>query len=243
MNLIEEKRIKKTLEDYSRFFSEKMKNDFEILIILNGCRDKTFEIVTEFSKGRNYIKFKEFKDAIGKGGAIIEGFKMADADLIGFVDADGATNPKTFYQLIEKIRDNDGIIASRWIKGAKIKKKQPFLRRLSSRGFNVLVRLFFGIKIRDTQCGAKLFKKEAVKKVVNELGITQWAFDIDLLYRMKKNEFKIIEIPTEWEDIGGSRLNLKKTIPEMFVSVVRLRLIYSPFRFIVKIYDKLFYKK
>lgn len=239
----EEKRIEKTLKSYSDYFLNKMDNNFEILIILNGCKDKTMEIVKNFSNGKKYIKFKEFKRAIGKGGAIIEGFKLADSELIGYVDADGATKPETFYQLVKEINDYDGIIASRWIKGAIIKKKQPILRRISSRGFNVLVRLFFGIALRDTQCGAKLFKKGAIKKITPELGITQWAFDIDLLYRMKKNGFRIVETPTEWEDIEGSRLNLKKTIPEMLLSIIRLRLIYSPFNFIVKTYDKLFYRK
>jgi len=239
----EEKRILKTLHNYSEFFSKRMKNDFEILVILNGCKDKTLDIVKEFSKGKKYIKFKEFKTPIGKGGAIIEGFKIAESELIGYVDADGATKPKTFHDLVENIDNHDGIIASRWIKGAVIKKKQPLSRRISSRGFNLLVKLLFGLKIRDTQCGAKLFRKNAIKKITPELGITQWAFDIDLLYRMKKNGFEVIEIPTEWEDIEGSRLNLKKTIPEMFLSIIRLRLIYSPFKSVVKFYDEVFYRK
>lgn len=239
----EEKRIEKTLNNYYNFFLKKMVRDFEILIVLNGCKDKTREIVESFSKGKKQIIFKEFKEAIGKGGAVIEGFRLAESDLIGYVDADGATKPETFYQLVEGIKNYDGVIASRWIKGAIIKRKQPITRRMSSRGFNVLVKLLFGLKIRDTQCGAKLFKKNAIKKVLPQLGITQWAFDIDLLYRMKKNRFEVVEIPTEWEDIEGSKLNLKKTIPEMLLSIIRLRLIYSPLRSVVKIYDKLFYKK
>src|SRR3989338_629340 len=111
----EEKRIEKTLESYSHFFLDKMKENFEILIILNGCRDKTREIIEKFSNGKKYIKFKEFEKAIGKGGAIIEGFKIADSELIGYVDADGATNPETFYKLVKGINGYDGVIASRWI--------------------------------------------------------------------------------------------------------------------------------
>jgi len=239
----EEKRIEKTLEEYYLFFSEKLGDDYEIVVILNGCRDKTLGIVDRLSNRRKNIRYKEFKEAIGKGGAIIEGFKTAEGELIGFVDADGATKPETFYELVKNINGFDGVVASRWIKGAIIKKKQPVSRRIASRGFNLLVRLLFMINLRDTQCGAKLFKKKAIKKIVPELGITQWAFDIDLLYRMKKNGFRVNEIPTEWGDIEGSRLNLKKTIPEMLLSIVRLRLIYSPFRFIVKLYDKSFYRK
>ena len=75
---------------------------------------------------------------------------------------------------------------------------------------------------RDTQCGAKLFKGSSLRRVVPFLGITQWAFDIDLLYSMKKNKFEVIEVPTEWSEPGDSHLNLKKTIPEMFLAIIRV---------------------
>jgi len=231
----EEKRIGNTLEEYIKFFKDKLGNNFEIIVILNGCKDDTLNVVKKYD-----VKFKNIKEAIGKGGAIIEGFKIAEGKFIGFVDADNATPPWAFYDLYKNINDKDGIIASRWIKGAKIGKKQSFSRRFASRGFNILVRLFFDIGVNDTQCGAKLFRKEAVKKVVNKLGITSYGFDIDLLYLMKRNGFKVIEIATEWNEPGESHLNIKKTSYEMFLSVIRLRLIYSPFKIIVKIYDKVF---
>jgi hypothetical protein len=113
------------------------------------------------------------------------------------------------------------------------------MRRIASRGFNILVRTFFGIQIRDTQCGAKLFKGYAIKQVVNDLGISNWAFDIDLLYLMKRNGFKLKELPTEWTEPGDSHLRIMKTASEMFLAITRLRLIYSPFRFVVKMYDRL----
>ena len=234
----EEKRIGKTLEDYVKFFDSKMKGEYEIFIILNGCRDNTLDVVKKYSKKFSSIRYIEIKEAVGKGGALIDGFKLADGELIGFVDADDATPPNAFYDLIININGYDGVIASRWIKGAKIGKKQPLSRRIASRGFNIMVRTLFGIKLRDTQCGCKLFTKRAVKKVVNDLGITRWAFDIDLLYQMERNGFRVKEIPTEWNEPGDSHLNLKKAAYEMFLSGVRLRLIYSPFKFIVKIYDK-----
>ena len=84
-----------------------------------------------------------------------------------------------------------------------------------------------------------MFKREAIQKVVGKIGKTQWAFDVDLLYELKREKFKIKETATVWEDKKGSRLNLKKVPLQMFLSVVRLRLMYSPFKFVVKLYDKL----
>lgn len=232
----EEKRISRTLKNYSKFFSKKMK-DFEIIVVLNGCKDNTLQIVRSFENKK--IKYLDFKEAIGKGGAIVEGFKKAKGDLIGFVDADMATPPNSFYDLAKDVENYDGVIASRWIEGSKINIKQPLLKRIGSRGFNVLVRLLFNLKFKDTQCGAKLFKKHVIKNILNDLKITKWAFDINLLYAAKRKNYKIKEIPTEWNAVKASHFNLFKAIPEMFLGLLRLRLLYSRFKFIVKMYDKL----
>ncbi len=232
----EEKRIGPTLERYSAFFDEHYP-DYEIFVILNGCKDNTLEIVKDYANKFDNIRFKNYKEAIGKGGAIIEGFKLVEGDFIGFVDADCATPPKAFFELVKNIGGNQGIIASRWLDGSKIGQKQPFLRRFFSRGFNLFVKLNFFFHYTDTQCGAKLFTKRAVKKIYPYLGLTRWAFDIDILYHMKRNKFRVIEYPTEWNDQEGSKLNAKKAIPNMFLSVVRLRLLYSPFKFIVIMHD------
>ncbi len=234
----EEKRIGNTLSSYLKFFSKNLK-DFEIIVVLNGCSDKTISVVKSFIKKDKRLKHLNFKDKIGKGGAIIEGFKAAKGSLIGFVDADLSTNPDSFYDLVLKIKDHDGVIASRWIKGSRVYPKQSILRRTAGRGFNILMRSLFFMNYRDTQTGAKLFKKEVIKKVVKRLGITKWAFDVDLLYQMKKHHFNIIEIPTIWHDKPGSRLKIFKAVPEMFLGLIRLRLVYSKFKFIIDYYDKL----
>lgn len=230
----EEARIGKTLENYTKFFNKNLKNKYEIIVVVNGSTDNTLEVVKKYS-----VKYKEFKEKIGKGGAIKQGFKIAKGDLIGFVDADSSTSPEEFLKLYNNISDYDGIIASRWMKGSVISKKQPFFRILFGRVFNLIVRILFGFKYKDTQCGAKLFKKEAVEKIIDNIGLTKWAFDIDILYLMKRNKLRIKEFPTVWGDNPDSKLKLGKTTKQMALSVVRLRLYYSPFKFIAKAIDKI----
>src|SRR3989344_8345313 len=86
----EERRIGKTLDDYCRFFN-KIKLDYKLLVLLNGCKDNTLDVVKKYKKKHSKIEYKNIKEAIGKGGAVIEGFKIANTDLIGFVDADNST--------------------------------------------------------------------------------------------------------------------------------------------------------
>ena len=107
------------------------------------------------------------------------------------------------------------------------------------------------VKQKDTQCGAKMFKREVIEKIHPLLVLTEWAFDINLLFVCKNNKFKIKEIPTKWEDDDkGSKILSSRTPLQMLLGAVRLRLIYSPFaellkpvKFILIIGDKLVNKK
>jgi len=155
----EEARIAKTLEDYVIHFSKEYHQDFEMIVILDGCIDRTMEIVNEYSIKFPQIKSKTFEQRLGKGGAIREGLKIANGDIILLVDADGATAPKELDKLIVELSDNDGAIGSRWLPESNILRKQSLARRAASRGFNLLVRILFGLPFADTQCGAKALKK------------------------------------------------------------------------------------
>jgi hypothetical protein len=83
--------------------------------------------------------------------------------------------------------------------------------------------------IRDTQCGAKVIHRKAVEKIHSALQIADMAFDINLLYALTRAGFKVLEVPTEWTDKIGSKVTLGKTSLTMLLSVLRLRLFYSPF--------------
>ena len=236
------------LESYGSFFEEKRKNreinDFEILIAINGTTDRTEDVVKLFSKKYSRIRYIDCGKLDAKGLAIIEGFKDAlknkDNRLIGFVDGDLSTPPEAFYDLIKKINGYDGIIADRWDKRSVVTPKQSYFRRFISRGYNLIVRALFLFPYADTQCGAKLFKREVLEKNITKFGKSKWGFDIVLLYCLKKeSNAKITSIPTIWHDEIGSHINIKRTPIRMFASAMRLRLSHSPFNFVVRLYRKL----
>jgi glycosyltransferase involved in cell wall biosynthesis len=236
----EEKRIGSMLQEYCSYFS-KIKGT-QIFVVLNGCRDNTLDVVKKSAKKYKFVKYIDIKEAIGKGGALIEGLKRTKGEFVGYADADGATSPEEFYKLISYLKEYDGAIASRWMPGAVVEPKQPLKRRIASRAFNMLVGILFRLHYYDTQCGCKLFRRTAINSVITSLSTTRWAFDLDLLYQLKRKNCSVIEVPTVWKDKSGSVLdtmNVKKVSMEMFLAIVRLRLTYSPFKFIVTIYNKL----
>lgn len=225
----EEKRIKETLQAYFDFFLQKQRDvpvKFEVIVVLNGCHDDTEHIVKNFQKDYSNCFMLNLKEA-GKGLAIQAGFQYAvsqPVDLIGFVDADMATSPEQFYKLYTQIEDNDGIIASRYMKGSKIYPPRPWIKRWGSiLVYESLIFLLFGLRYKDYQCGAKLFKYEVIKKIVPYMSITHWAFDVEILYLCKKFGFKIKEMPTIWHDQAGSKLRIHSGL-RMLGSLFKLRL-------------------
>jgi glycosyltransferase involved in cell wall biosynthesis len=227
----EEHRIGPVLRGYAEFFRTHYQGKFQLVVVLNGCRDNTMKVVQSVAAEFPEVSGIEYADPIGKGGALIEGLKMAPvADLVGYVDADGATEPAAFLDLVRHTDQADCVIGSRWVPGAVLHQMQSGQRRFASRSFHAIVEVLFHMNIRDTQCGAKVMRRAAVEKVHSSLCIADMAFDINLLYLLKRNGFTILEVPTEWTDKAGSKVALGRTSLTMLLSVIRLWLIYSPIR-------------
>ena len=140
---------------------------------------------------------------LGKGGVIAETFRRADADLVGFVDADGATPPQELLRLAEASLIADGAIATRRHPAAVLPARRPFARRLTSAGFALAVRRLLGLPYRDTQCGAKVLRREVVEDVLPRLRARDLLFDVDLLAAATEAGHRIVEVPTIWIDQAG----------------------------------------
>jgi glycosyltransferase involved in cell wall biosynthesis len=228
----EEARIEPVLRDYAQVFQRNYSGKFQIVVVLNGCTDDTLGVVQKVARDFFSVSYLDFPAPIGKGGALIEGLKLAPlADLIGYADADGATSPAAFFELVKPIGEADCVIGSRWLPGSKLHQEQTRLRRFFSRSFHFIVELLFWMHIKDTQCPCKLLRCDAVKKIHPTLCIADLAFDVNLLVSLKRAGFKILEVPIEWTDKAGSKVtsSLFRSSLTMFLSVVRVRLIYSPF--------------
>lgn len=216
----EEKRIKNSLQSILKTFGP----DINILVVSNGSIDKTLLILEDWKKRHKNFDFLDFPQKLGKGGAILEGLKMVDTKYMGFMDADDAFDIVHIKRIIEEklIRENiDCVIASKW-KGKNFSEvTEPFFRKVLSRGWNFLMRTFLNLKFYDTQAGAKFFKKEVYDRVSKNFICRKFSFDVELLYKIKKEGFIIKEEYVSTVHREGSTYRLRDCIP-MFIDLIRL---------------------
>jgi glycosyltransferase involved in cell wall biosynthesis len=225
----EEQRIGETLIAYAKDLRASG-IDFEIITEMDGCTDRTAQVVTRLGCLYPEIRGLEFEDKLGKGGGLVKGFEAARGNYVGFVDADGPVRPENLMKLLAEVRNGtDFAIASRRAKGAKALYRTR-RRQVLSRCFNLLVRMMFALPYKDTQCGAKVMKRDAIEKMTQDIHVNGFAFDVGLIYAARKNGLSIKEVGVNWEDKTGSKVDITHTIFDMLISVIKLRIFFSPFK-------------
>ena len=217
----ERDRIKKSLDSYIPVI-ESFSLPYEIIVVIDG-NDGTEDVI------RDYKNLDYFKSSIrlGKGGAVKKGLLMAQYRYVGFVDADGSLAPDDFKKLLRQIQDNSCVISSRYVNGSKWINKEPFFKRFAGRGFNLFVNLVLNLKVKDTQCGAKFFKFDVIKKIIPQVEVTNWTFDVAILYHIKRMGYNIKEIPVKWSHDLGTKFNYTVSIIPMFITVIAIKLMNS----------------
>ncbi|MBV8490902.1 MAG: glycosyltransferase [Candidatus Eremiobacteraeota bacterium] len=219
----EETRIVPTLEEYCSVF----RGLGTIVVVANGCSDGTAGVVRALQTRFDNLALIDVPSAIGKGGAVRVGLSTGSEPYAGFADADGSTSAAEFKRLFEVLQTSnaDAVVGSRWLADSRVAAAQSGVRRTASRTFNAVVRALFALPIRDTQCGAKLFRRSALDRILSSLELADFAFDIELLVSLQRCGCRILEVPTVWSDRArGSKIQLARASWTMLKSVLRLRL-------------------
>lgn len=207
----EELRLTATLVVYCEKMDEQFGENFEIVVVTNGCSDGTVGVANAAALEDPRVRVVEIEEAVGKGGAVLEGLRRAEGAAVVFADADGATAPESLVMLLEELANSDVAIGSRRMTESTITQPQPASRRLLGFAFARTARLLFGMPFRDTQCGAKAMRAEAARRLCDVVSETRWTFDLDLLLCARKLGLEISEHPVVWSDKKGSRLRYAST--------------------------------
>lgn len=219
----EEHRIGPTLEAYLSYFTP-LGRPFEVLVVLNGCRDRTQEVVEAAARRWGGVRWVVFSQPLGKGGAVREGLARALGERVAFVDADNMVGPRETYRLLERLDQADIAIANRYTPGAHCLRPPPVRRRVAAWVFRLLVRIALGLPFRDTQCGAKAFRASAVQRLLPHLQERGWAFDVEMLALALDMGLIVEEVPVEWVFTAkGSKMPTARAALGMAWTVFQVR--------------------
>ena len=222
----EEDRLPRTLERYLPAL-EARGEPFEVIVVADGQADRTVDVAQAFAaRGVRVLTFSEKQ---GKGGAILAGLRAARYDLVGYLDADGPIPPDEIARLVSALDGADCVVASRWTRGSVILAPEPWINRVAGRAWNLLVRSILFLPIRDTQCGAKFLRRSILEPTLRAVALTNRAFDVDLLYHLRKQGRAVREMPVTWRHDPGSRMPIAGAVPVMFLSLLGIRVMNLPF--------------
>lgn len=220
----EEKRIPKTLESVDSYL-KRQSYGYEIIVVSDGSTDKTVDIVKNLSSEIKNLKLINNRTNKGKGYVVRQGLLAASGKYRLFTDADNSTSIDQIEKAWQEFRKGyDIIIGSRDVKGAVLSPPQPWIRNIVlGEGFKLFRRLVIGLwGIEDTQCGFKVFTREAVETVLPICRINRFAFDPEILVIAEKMGYKIKEIPVVWENNTESKVKFRSII-RMALDLIKIK--------------------
>jgi glycosyltransferase involved in cell wall biosynthesis len=220
----ESKNLRKCVESLLHE-SLSLNEEFRVVIAEDGSTDGTDIVAESLESMHPKVIHFHSTQKLGRGLALKRAWNKLDADIYAFVDCDLATDMKYFPQLIDAIREgNDLATGSRYIKGAKV--DRPFLRDVTSRVYNSLIRMMYKDKVYDHQIGFKAFSRRLIKDELNNCKSDDWFWDTEIIIRSIHDNYKYVEFPVEWEEKKGSRTSLKRLLSDIMIhglGIIRLK--------------------
>ncbi len=205
-----------TVEKAVKFLPQ-IARHFEVLVINDGSLDKTASVVESLARRYPQVKLINHPKNLGYGAALKTGFYSCRFPLIAFTDADGQFDIRQLPKFLEKIKSCD------LVAGFRIKRADTGIRLLNAKAWGLLMRLFFGVKVRDIDCGFKLVKKEVIDKI-SPLESEGALISAELLIKTQKAGFQICEVgvdhfPRKYGQQTGANL---KVIIKAFRELIKL---------------------
>jgi dolichyl-phosphate beta-glucosyltransferase len=193
----------------------------ELIVVDDGSTDTTVEAVAHFPEVRVLRNDRNR----GKGYTVRHGVLEARGRFILFTDADLSSPIEEADKLLSALETSqaDAAAGSRALQRELIGVHQPWLREFAGRFFNLLVRMLTGLKLHDTQCGFKLFRRDTTRRAFELQHVEGFGFDPELLFLIERLGGKLIEVPVHWNDNPATKVRFLRDSTRMFLDLVRLR--------------------
>jgi dolichyl-phosphate beta-glucosyltransferase len=163
----------------------------------------------------------------GKGSAIRRGWRHGspEAAWLAFLDADGSVGAKEFFRLAALAAvssDVDVVVGSRILMAGRCVTRSRF-RHIQGRLFATIADLQFQLRCYDTQCGVKFFRASLLRPLLPALREDRWLLDLELLALMKRRRARVLEVPIDWSEVGGSKITPGLDALRMLWGITRLK--------------------
>jgi glycosyltransferase involved in cell wall biosynthesis len=181
----------------------------ELLVVDDGSRDNTGGMIEDFARGRTYVRLLKNPGNRGKGYSVRHGMREAQGDWILSTDADLSSPIEEVEKLLSAV-ERDGAaaaIGSRALDRSLVGVHQSAMREWSGRAFNIVMRLATGLPFRDTQCGFKLFRRDAARTIFERQRLEGFGFDVEDLMIARLHGFKVVEVPVRWNNVEGTKVS------------------------------------
>ena len=220
----EAKRLPKTINSIQAYLAVKNFRSVELLVVDDGSSDETASLVETYANTDNRIRLIRNPGNRGKGYAVRHGMLEAANDWVLFSDADLSAPIEDLDILLNAATEHDAdvVIGSRAVNRSMIGVRQPLLREISGRAFNLFMRMMTGLPYRDTQCGFKLYSRVAAQRIFPRQTLNGFSFDVEDLVIAKQQGLRAVETAVHWNNVEGTTVSTLQGV-KSFADILEIR--------------------
>lgn len=221
----EQERLPATLDAVLSYLSRCSPRFAEVVVVDDGSRDATVRIVEQYARDNPLVRLLKNPGNRGKGYSVRHGMLEARGDWILFSDADLSAPIEELDKLYAEARSKnaDVAIGSRALDRSLIGIHQSVFREYAGRCFNLMMQLLTGLRFWDTQCGFKLFRREAAREIFRRQQIERFGFDVEVLFIARLLGYKSIEVAVRWNHAEGTKVSMFRDSANMLLDLLRIR--------------------
>jgi glycosyltransferase involved in cell wall biosynthesis len=225
----EERRLPQTMSQVLAYLAgprpQARAENTEIIVVDDGSSDGTASTVEQISRLHSNVRVIRNPGNRGKGYAVRNGMLQAQGEWILFTDADLSAPIEELEKLFRAIEAEPAavVIGSRALDRKLIGVHQSWMRENAGRFFNLCMRVIVGLNLWDTQCGFKMFRRDAAKRVFARQTIDGFGFDVEALYIAHRLGYRIVEVPVRWSHAEGTKVDMFSDSARMFADLLRIR--------------------